>query len=1746
MKTTSPPESRAHKTTCDELSSKTAMTEKQVESYAKDGRVQETPSKRKPPAHQADAPRSATDLEESRLDTPSASHEISSDSSSSASCLMNSDCTSQTLLNPAHRRSPRLNSVGDIHVITPEKSRLQQGPRTAPTAPKRRTSQPLKKPANLDGFMDENQARKLTRKLDSAPELKRTTEEAAAEGSSRPPSRRGIPALATPVPAKKTAANQPSYTIVHTVIHDPPIEGPPFKGMMVCGNEQIPAVNAQSSTYFQSSYLTQDLPAERLEKFAQSECLEGQLQAREESSMRMASQNQAGPTTRDLESQADRQIEFCEDVKGITPTGEIFWTNNSQRLCMQSRCQYLSLTKLERIDNTPSLLVYPFCSRFCQLQYSNDCLRISRQIGEGRRFLYPHAAHEKRMDHRTWQNHKRRFAVEQRERETIAKAFETYSRWYGRESSLEVKKLAGGDPSDFAKKPKWPSYSERTKTGPLDESQAAGKVPIQMDINHETGNGLSSPQRCESPPESIHESISLPSGSSRCIQSEREDNNHENVSLLFSSRRCELSDQGAPSPGDLQANDLTAQGQANDLTAQGQANDLTAQGQDSDLTAQGAPRPDDLQADDNIVSEPQGSLHAMTSCEPAGEEISSCSESSGFKSGIDSNEGNGNLLRTWQDDHSEQKNYNSSKFEKKEKSRGKLPKRQDSATSSKFPRAKANATLHPNLKDEKHYNARTKELIEEGRMSAYQSPYEEKLSKIVRIESHHQNERSRLFLYCITGDSKNPHYLSLQKAVSLNESLVYSYLYVNQLTLHPEVQHLGIDKKISKLIENLDLDEDKSFDASEQYQPDQRLESVHALDTQTLGETRSQSAEQNPSDPTATKGAMNLAHLPPGAITYDNDAVELRRAPKGKQVAKQFKAGFAGSIAIPRGQRATGHRAMTSPQVEMMRAIEQKKREEGADEDTAYRAGINAARTTGDAAWFAATIEADRRDIPMARVAVTADASSSDSGSEHATEEDRKRWKKNFRPARPRADPTQTTRDTTAGIREKARAKAAARNEPDKTDTRGEARGKSTSYSSRSTVSSNRPAASRDEDSSSSEDDRRKPRDYLDKHHEDAIEKVPETSDTEDYPSPVASPVGRPSHSPTISGAKDRAASPVSTDSEGELSDSASNSDDSSSDSDLDVRASQRKAHRRGRVLKRGKHQKAHRRDRASRSESPAGKDSRIRSRSRSPVGRNRSRSPKRSKPALTEKHSDEPPWKADYEKWSKSNRKSKAEGIHERSKSKPKHGPAKKRQKKSRRSRDESLSSMSVVEHVHLGVLVSDFVESSDDESDEMDYEELLDSPEEAMLAASTSASTSSSPEDPPQAFFDDLLARPEHVARINESGLSRATYLERVVKAPTAIIGELFYDLSKKRHVDKEREKVPRSLQYPEKLTANAQFRPGNASADTLVWKKNFMSECAFVKEKYLTPLCLRSALDPKVSAAVRSNFSREKFKGKYEAERSDLIPFEDICTFLKKTYDRPGRLEHALLDYLTLSQGKGTVRDLITTRTNKLGILSRLGAEALPEDLDRALILRALSAPLSEYIASRHNHLKYSVDEILRICKTRELAVNNASRSSRNESLNTISKRGNRTFSNPRTRSNNRFRNKGHLNAAVLKKKHRVTSRRPNKASLFAFGNDKDQPRISTRLFRTNYSDAEWNVRVGPDGKIKPGVNPKDPRHRNSFNKDTVQGRPYCLICKKSGHDMTSCRTPPRKGGKGKGKGQGGQRGRGQGRGQNKSRR
>ena len=729
----------------------------------------------------------------------------------------------------------------------------------------------------------------------------------------------------------------------------------------------------------------------------------------------------------------------------------------------------------------------------------------------------------------------------------------------------------------------------------------------------------------------------------------------------------------------------------------------------------------------------------------------------------------------------------------------------------------------------------------------------------------------------------------------------------------------------------------------------------------------------------------------------------------------------------------------------------------------------------------------------------------------------------------------------------------------------------------------------RNYESSDSENEDKK-RKRIEKVHEDVIEGA--TSDTDDYSSSDSS--SDESSNEQLSTKRSRKGrqptppieKPVESDSDGgEWVDTASESDDSSSDSDLDIRNSQRKAYRRKKAEAKSKRHTRPRdwgRYTKSRSASPEprrksarentkGKERDERSRSRSPVGRDHSRSPTRSNPTkVRQSNKAEAPWKADFERWSrkKSSKKQKASRRDKSAHDSPKRHKTVSKKKRRRSRQRESLSSLGAtqeVEHAYLGALTSEMLgaldESSDESSSESSSEVEEMTTESATLAVSSSnthspSSTTSSVSDsePPKEFFDNLLEQPEHRAKMKESGISRALYLEKVIKAPTKELGDMYYDLAKKRHDDREKEKVPRSLQYPERLSENAKFKAGSQT-DSIQWRKLFMSECAFVKPVYLTPLCLRSALDPKVASAVRANFSREKFKGQYEAERSDFIPFESICKFLKKTYDRPGRKEAALLDYLTLYQGKGSVRDLITTRTNKLSILTRLGAKPLNSDLDRALVLRALSAPLSEFITSRPHHLSYSVDEIFRIAKTRELAVNNASRTSRNESLNSMDRRGgtsfrNRSNPNPRPqfpRNKGRFSQKGHLNAAIQKNsKRKVTSRRPNKASLFAFGNQNEQPRVSTRLFRTNYSDAEWNVRVGQDGRIKPGVNPKDPRHKNSFNKDTVQGKPWCLICKTSGHDMISCRAPGNasRGGKGKGKGKGKGGNRGGGRGQNRN--
>jgi hypothetical protein len=117
-------------------------------------------------------------------------------------------------------------------------------------------------------------------------------------------------------------------------------------------------------------------------------------------------------------------------------------------------------------------------------------------------------------------------------------------------------------------------------------------------------------------------------------------------------------------------------------------------------------------------------------------------------------------------------------------------------------------------------------------------------------------------MYCVTGDSANPHYLSLSKAIALNESLILSYLYANKLTEHPEVRKLGIDAKIREFIENLGLEPSPKTQLT-------RMNSIHpdisGLDT---------AAVNNPVHPNLA-GGTNSDQIPGSAFYKPKPAAAM-------------------------------------------------------------------------------------------------------------------------------------------------------------------------------------------------------------------------------------------------------------------------------------------------------------------------------------------------------------------------------------------------------------------------------------------------------------------------------------------------------------------------------------------------------------------------------------------------------------------------------------------------------------------------------------------------------------------------------------------------------------------------------------------------------------------------------------------------------------------------------------------------------
>ena len=86
-----------------------------------------------------------------------------------------------------------------------------------------------------------------------------------------------------------------------------------------------------------------------------------------------------------------------------------------------------------------------------------------------------------------------------------------------------------------------------------------------------------------------------------------------------------------------------------------------------------------------------------------------------------------------------------------------------------------------------------------------------------------------------------------------------------------------------------------------------------------------------------------------------------------------------------------------------------------------------------------------------------------------------------------------------------------------------------------------------------------------------------------------------------------------------------------------------------------------------------------------------------------------------------------------------------------------------------------------------------------------------------------------------------------------------------------------------------------------------------------------------------------------------------------------------------------------------------------------------------------------------------------------------------------------------------------------RRPQRDAantLAAMGN-MSQPQISQKDMRQFYKDEEWQKRTNRD---RPAL-ASDPCNAHLFARDQdSQGRPYCLRCRRTGHNLANCKAKP----------------------------
>ena len=372
---------------------------------------------------------------------------------------------------PLFRRSPRLaHELSSAEAIalaeassSPVKStpvKPKAGKLAPPAAPRRRKSAQLDEPAGEitdEEHADAAEVRPI-RPLKSAPELEIHLKAAGGlKSSARPLSRKE---------GGKMAAAPPELE------QDLPIEGPPFSGMPVSSNEDLPMLNAQSTEHFQKCYESDDLPHEQLESMHSQLGMEGQMKVR----LAAADAYQqpllnAPPHSRTELQQHLNSGAPKDDVRQIAADGTVSITNDSFRICATDDCSFLSYCQLSQKNGSKVLLSHSSCSRYCQIALCNKVATTARRAGAGGRFMYPAVSTVPRMSNNAWKTWKTRWNAEARSRQAITEAFKVYRELYGAENANQVVALAKAHPMTSNELPRYPSFAMRTKTGPLIENR---------------------------------------------------------------------------------------------------------------------------------------------------------------------------------------------------------------------------------------------------------------------------------------------------------------------------------------------------------------------------------------------------------------------------------------------------------------------------------------------------------------------------------------------------------------------------------------------------------------------------------------------------------------------------------------------------------------------------------------------------------------------------------------------------------------------------------------------------------------------------------------------------------------------------------------------------------------------------------------------------------------------------------------------------------------------------------------------------------------------------------------------------------------------------------------------------------------------------------------------------------------------------------------------------------------------------